>query len=248
MDAKFLVVVLVFLLITAHVCHSQSSQQPSDAGRGSPQTDSKERPSQKKRMFGMMPSYGVVDEGVYPPPLVPSRKFKLALQYLDPYTFGFVAVEAGVGQAFNSPKEYGQGAEGYGKRYGANLADGLMNSIFVLGVYPSLLRQDPRYYRRGQGPSFNRTGYALSRIIVTRQDSGRKAFNFSEVLGNLTSGSISTAYYPESQRNFSGVARRAGVQVGFDAGFDLLKEFYPDIQRKFFSKKRKTTTGDTAGH
>src|SRR5437870_3913066 len=146
MDVKLPLAVFLSLLITAHICCSQDGQQPPDAGKGSAQTGpSKEQPPQKKRMLGMMPHYGVVDEGVHPPALASGQKFKLALQYLDPYTFGFVAVAAGLGQAFNSPKEYGQGADGYGKRYGANLADGLTNSIFVLGVYPSLLHQDPRY-------------------------------------------------------------------------------------------------------
>jgi hypothetical protein len=190
-------------------------------------------------MFGIMPNYGLVDEGLHPPPLAPGQKFKLALQYLHPYTFAFVAAEAGVGQASNNPKEYGQVAEGYAKRYGADFADGLTNTVFVMGVYPSLLHQDPRYYRRGQGGSFNRAGYALSRVLVTRQDSGRKFFNFSELLGNLTSASISIAYYPDSQRTFSHLVQRAGVQIGFDAGFDLLKEFYPELQRKVLAKKHK---------
>ena len=98
-----------------------------------------------------------------------------------------MAGEAGVNQARNSPSEYGQGAEGYGKRYGAGFADGLTAGIFITGLYPSLLRQDPRYYRLGDGGFSHRVGYAVSRILVTRQDSGRKAFNFSEVLGSFSS-------------------------------------------------------------
>ena len=136
-------------------------------------------------MFGIMPAYGLVEAGMQPPPLTSGQKFKLAVQYLNPYTFLFVAAEAGVNQARNSPSEYGQGAEGYGKRYGAGFADGLTDGIFVTGVYPSLLRQDPRYYRLGDGGFSHRVGYAVSRILVTRQDSGRKAFNFSEVSGQF---------------------------------------------------------------
>lgn len=161
------------------------------------------------------------------------------MQYLDPYTFGLIAAEAGVGQALNTPRGYGQGAGGYFQRYGADFADGLTNSVFNTGVYPSLLRQDPRFYRRGDGPLFHRARYALSRVLITRRDSGRQAINLSEIMGSLTSGAISTAYYPRDQRDFSHVAERAGVQLGVDAGVDLVREFYPDIMRRIFHRKPK---------
>jgi len=132
-------------------------------------------------MFGIVPAYGLVDAGMNPPTLTSGQKFRLAVQYLNPYTFVFVAGEAGVNQARNSPSEYGQGAEGYGKRYGAGFADGLTAAVFITGLYPSLLRQDPRYYRLGDGGLSHRMGYAVSRVLVTRQDSGRKAFNVSEM-------------------------------------------------------------------
>lgn len=189
-------------------------------------------------MFGLMPAYGLVDAGTQPPPLTSGQKFKLWGQYINPYTFVFVAAEAGVNQARNHPSDYGQGAEGYGKRYGAGFADGLTDGLFVTGVYPSLLHQDPRYYRLGDGGFARRTWYAASRILVTRQDSGRKAFNVSELLGSFTSSAIGVTYYPKSERNFSDVAERAGIQFAFDAGFNLLKEFYPDIRRKLFGGKR----------
>jgi len=190
-------------------------------------------------MFGIVPTYGLVEPGMQPPPLTSGQKFKLAVQYLNPYTFAFVAAEAGVNQARNSPKEYGQGAEGFGKRYGAGFADGLTAGVFVTGVYPSLLRQDPRYYRLGEGHFSHRMGYALTRILVTRQDSGRKVFNFSEILGSFSSSALAVTYYPKSQRDFSDVAERAGIQFAFDAGFNVLKEFYPDIERKLLGRKRR---------
>ena len=190
-------------------------------------------------MFGVMPRYAVVDPGAQVQPLSTGQKFGLVLQNFNPYTFTFVAAEAGFNQGINSPKEYGQGAEGYGKRYGAELANTWTGSFFGLGLYPSLLHQDPRYYRRGEGSLSQRVGYAISRVLVTRQDSGRKAFNFSEVLGNLTSGALASAYYPESERDAGDVFQRGGVQVGFDAGFNLLKEFYPGYPSEVFRKKKK---------
>ncbi len=237
---------IVAFLPMPHLCSAQASELSNSAASSAPQTAASAEQSsgpehaKKKRMFGMMPQYAVVEPGsAQPSALSAKQKFKLVMQNLDPYTFTFVAVEAGINQASNRPKEFGQGAEGYGKRYGANLADTWTGSLFVLGLYPSLLHQDPRYYRRGEGSFSHRAGYAISRVVITRQDSGGKSFNFSEVLGNLTSGSLAAAYYPESQRDASDVFQRGGIQVGFDAGFNLLKEFYPDIERKFFRKKKR---------
>jgi hypothetical protein len=237
---------LTMIVTGAPICHAQDAAPPpapdkdhAHPSQAQKRADSSTQPSGQGRMFGIMPAYGIVEVGMQPPPLTSGQKFKLAVQYLNPYTFAFVAAEAGVNQARNSPREYGQGAEGYGKRYGAGFADGLTDGIFVTGVYPSLLRQDPRYYRLGDGGFSHRTGYAVSRILVTRQDSGRKAFNFSEILGSFSSAALAVTYYPKSQRDFPDVAERAGVQFAFDAGFNVLKEFYPEIERKFFRKKRK---------
>jgi len=212
---------------------------PEKKNRQSKRDDSSTQPQGTERMFGFMPAYGLIEAGLKPPPLTSGQKFKLAVQYLNPYTFLFVAAEAGVNQARNDPSEYAQGAEGYGKRYGAGFADGLTDGIFVTGVYPSLLHQDPRYYRLGDGGFSHRFGYSATRILVTRQDSGRRAFNISEILGAFTSSAIGVTYYPKSQRDFSDVAERAGIQFGFDAGFNVLKEFYPDIRRKFFGKHKR---------
>jgi hypothetical protein len=247
----FALVMAVFLILTmrvtsAQVCSSQDAPPPSTTDKAAAAqnqtqkpTDSAAQPSGQGRMFGLLPAYGMVEAWRQPPPLSSGQKFKLAVQYLNPYTVAFVAVEAGINQARNHPEEYGQGAEGFEKRYGAGFADGLSDGIFVTGVYPSLLRQDPRYYRLSDGGFTHRAGYAVTRILVTRQDSGRKAFNFSEVLGSFSSAALAVTYYPKSERDFSDVAERAGVQFAFDAGFNLLKEFYPEIERKLFGRKRK---------
>jgi hypothetical protein len=227
--------------VSVPVCRSQDAPlppAPSATDQGQKRAASVQ-PSNQERVFGILPGYGMVEPGIQPPPLTSGQKFKLAAQYLNPYTFLFVAVEAGVNQARNHPEGYGQGAEGFGKRYGAGLADGLSDGLFVTSVYPSLFHQDPRYYRLNDGGFSHRTGYAITRILVTRQDSGRKAFNFSEVLGSFSSAALAVTYYPKEERDFSDVAERAGVQFAFDAGFNVLKEFYPEIERKIFRRKRK---------
>ena len=236
-------IAILMVAASAQICRAQDAPPPAgtdknsaDQKRAQKPVDSSTQPSGHGRMFGIMPSYGIVAVGMHPPPLTSGQKFKLAVQYINPYTFVFVAAEAGINQARNSPSDFGQGAEGYGKRYGAGLADGLTDGLFTTGLYPSLLHQDPRYYRLGDGGFVHRTWYAVSRILVTRQDSGRAAFNASEVLGSFSSSALGVTYYPKSQRDFSDVAERAGVQFAFDAGFRFLKEFYPDIQRKLSRK------------
>jgi hypothetical protein len=223
---------LAGLLASAVVCAAQNSAS-ADQRQAPPPAQEGE-----KRIFGM-PTYGTVEGIGMVAPLPPAQKFRLALTYIDPYTFGFVALRAGIEQATDSKHDYGQGAQGYAKRYGADFADGMSNAIFVTGVFPSLLHQDPRYFRMGRGSFLQRTGYATSRVLITRQDSGRSFFNFSEVLGNAASSGLSTAYYPDDERTAGDFAVRAGIEFGFDAGFDVLKEFYPDIMRKIFKKKTR---------
>lgn len=184
------------------------------------------------RMFGVLPNFKTVnnpDDKITP--IGARDKFKLVLHYFDPFTFFSAGVQAGIEQASNGKKEYGQGSVGYAKRYGADFTDSFTNELFVVGVFPSLLHEDPRYFRLGQGSGLHRVGYALSRIVIGRSDSGAKRVNCSEFLGNFVSGSISQAYYPHSERGLGGVMTRMGVQVGFDSLFNILKEFYPDLRR-----------------
>ncbi len=188
-------------------------------------------------MFGVLPNFKTLnDPSVEVRSISAGQKFKLVGHYFDPFTFGYLTIQAGIEQATDAKPGYGQGLQGYGKRYGADFADGFTNELFVAGVFPTLLHQDPRYIRKGQGGGWARTGYALSRILVTRNDSGRHGFNFSEVLGNLSSGAISTLYYPKEDRDISGVFSRMSFQIGYDAMFNVLKEFYPDLSRKLFKK------------
>ena len=116
---------------------------------------------------------------------------------------------------------------------GADFADGFTNELFVIGVFPTLLHQDPRYYRLGRGNAWKRTGYALSRILIGHGNSGNAEFNGSEFLGNFVSGALSMTYYPQSERTVGGVFTRMSVEIGYDSLFNILKEFYPYLKRKF---------------
>jgi len=190
-----------------------------------------------RRMFKVLPNYKTVNDPSQPvTPIGAKQKFGLVLHYFDPFTYAFTGVQASIQQATNAQEGYGQGIAGYYKRYGADFTDALTNELFTVGVFPTLLREDPRYFRKGTGRGAGRTFYAISRVFVARRDSGRASYNFSEILGNLSSGALSNLYYPASERRAADIFSRTAFQMGYDAMFNVLKEFYPDLKRKFRHK------------
>jgi len=190
------------------------------------------------RLFYTLPNFLTV-ETKNVPPLTTGQKFKVvtrgSFDYIQIPWYGFLA---GVSQAQNSEPGYGQGAEGYGKRFGAYFADGTIESYMTGAVLPSLLREDPRYFQSGKGGFWHRTGYAIGRIFVTRTDSGGEQFNFSEILGSAMSAGISTySYHPKGDRTVPNTASVWGTQVGYDTMTLVVKEFWPDIRRKLSKEK-----------
>ncbi len=172
------------------------------------------------------------------PPLKTSEKFKLfARTSFDPVTIVIAAAQAGVSQADGQFKQYGQGAEGYGKRFGAAYGDQVSSGFFRTFLYPTIFKQDPRYFRLGHGGFAHRFGYSLVQTVVCHTDRGGRAFNISNVLGAFTSGGLSNVYYPSDDRGFALTMSSSGLAVAYAAGGDLLSEFWPDIRRKVFKRK-----------
>ena len=137
-------------------------------------------------MFGVLPNFKTVNDPNQPVTSIgPSEKFQLVLHYFDPFTFAITSIQAGIEQDTNAKASYGQGTLGYAKRFGADFTDAFTNELFVVGVYPSLLHEDPRYFRLGHGSGWHRTGYALSRILIARTDSGRASLQLLGVSGQL---------------------------------------------------------------
>jgi len=181
-------------------------------------------------MFYVMPNYLTVDGQSRVPPVSWKEKFAMAARgSFDPYEFTIVGIVSGIRQAENSDPEYGQGMKGYATRYGAAFADQVDGNVMVGGVYPTILKIDPRYYRLGRGPFIHRFGYAISRIFVARRDSGTSMFNIPEFAGNATAIAISNVYYPADDRTAVANFNNWGVQMGLDAFGNELKEFWPDI-------------------
>lgn len=229
--SQFWVLSAVVLCVSAAIAQSTAPDQASSGGSK----------TQNQRVLGVsIPNYLTVDgRDTKVTPLSSAGKFALAgKSFFNPYTFLETSAQAGLEQAINVHEGYGQGAEGYGKRYGADIANAFTGEIFGVGVYPSLLHTDPRYYRMMQGNVFRRGTYAISRVFVTRTDSGRPVFNASEMLASATSGGIATAYYPDNERNAGDFASRMGIQVGFDAAFNVVKEFWPDVRDHLFNRHK----------
>src|SRR5262249_22633452 len=203
---------------------------------------SQEKPAiQSGRILKIFPAYGVVDSSTEPvPPLTPHDKFVLSLHgAADPYNLLVAGTNAGIEQAADIFPGYGQGADGYGKRFGASLADQASNSLFKNFIFPVLLREDPRYFREGQGTFRGRFGYAISRVVVTRRDSGARRINFSRLFGSLAASGIANGYYPESDRGAGATFTRVGIAFGTDAALNVISEFGPDFARKMLPKKSR---------
>jgi len=193
----------------------------------------------KDRLFFALPNFLTLEDAGSVPPLTTAEKYKvLTRSSFDYVKFFWYGALAGIGQAANNQSGYGQGAAGYGKRYGAAFADGTIEDYMTGAILPSLFHQDPRYFQLGKGGFWHRTGYAVSRIVITRGDSGHNQFNFSEVLGSGAASSIGTyCYYPRSDRTAANVMSVWGTQLGIDAFVTVLKEFWPDIRRKLHGPK-----------
>lgn len=172
-------------------------------------------------------------------PMSPGDKFKLfAVNTVSPFNFVATAAWAGIEQANNTYPSWGQGGEGFGKRYGAVFASTASSNFFGTFMYPSMLRQDPRYFRKLKGGFGSRLGYALSRIVVTRTDHGGSAPNASLWLGAGSSAALGNLYYPENEQDAGAVLGRMGINIATTAGFNVAREFWPDVSRKLFHTKQ----------
>jgi len=141
------------------------------------------------------------------------------------------AAFAGESQLTNSNRAFGQGLAGYGRYFGTSLADFVIGDYMTDAIYPVLLHQDPRYFQRGTGSVGSRLVYAVSWEFITRGDNGQRQFNYSEWLGNATAVAISNSYYVDNRDAKDNIVKLTS-QIGVDAASNILKEFWPDIQRK----------------
>jgi hypothetical protein len=181
---------------------------------------------EKQRVLGVIPNFYVT----YLPNAVPlssRQKFELAWKTtVDPVNFGITGVIAGVQQAQNDFSGYGQGAQGFAKRYGASYADFVAGTFVGSAVLPSLLKQDPRYFYKGTGSKRSRILYALANAVICKGDNGHWQANYSSILGSLAAGGISNLYYPAKNRDGAELTfENALIGIGASAAANLLQEF-----------------------
>jgi hypothetical protein len=193
-----------------------------------------------KHIFGVIPNYRTADGSLPYRSISVRQKFTIAAKdSFDWPVYLTSAAFAGLYQLDNQNPTFGQGMKGYGRRFAAAYGDQVIGNMMTEGVIPSLLHEDPRYFRRGRGGTWSRVSYALTRVLVTRTDSGGARLNFSELIGNSSAVAISNAYYSRDTRNAADAAEKLGVQVATDAFANVLKEFWPDIKSKLFRKRER---------
>jgi len=231
----------------------QSKTAPPVPGSSTPQ--GKVAGTSNDRLFYALPNFLSLENAGQVPPLTSGQKFKVVARgSFDYVLYPWYGSLAGISQAENSEPGFGQGAAGYGKRFASAFADGTIENFITGAVLPSLLHQDPRFFQSGKGTFMRRSGYAVSRIFITRTDSGGSQFNYSEVVGSALSAAISTnTYHPKStiintasgprfygsDRTLKNTASVWGSQVGYDTVTIIVKEFWPDIHRKLSHKPNK---------
>jgi len=183
------------------------------------------RDEEKQRVLGFIPNFYVS----YIPnaaPLNTRQKFELAWKStLDPVTFGITGAVAGIQQANNQFSGYGQGAQGYAKRYGASYADVVTNTFIAGAILPSLLKQDPRYFYKGTGSKRSRVFYAIANSVICKGDNGHWQANYSAIIGGLAAGGISNLYYPANDRGAGLTFENEAIGIAGTAAANLLQEF-----------------------
>jgi hypothetical protein len=195
---------------------------------------------QPKRIMGVMPNFRSVSAGQ----VVPEETFREKLvtstednfDYTSLFFAGWIAADSFVTKA---TPEFHQGAAGFARYYWHSVADQSIENYFVELIVPTITHEDSRYYAMGKGGGgfWKRTGYSLSRVLVTRTDSGKETFNYSEITGSAAAASVSNFYYPTKEQTVGNGLRNWGLDITYDSVTFMFHEFWPDISNSVFGKR-----------
>lgn len=188
---------------------------------------------QPQRIMGWIPNYRAVSVGAKPPPPSFKEKFWIGTQNTFDYSaFIFNAVDSEVPYVSKSYPEFGNGMVGYGRYYWHGFVDKGIGNYMTDTIVPTLTRQDSRYYAMGTGHWYLRALYAYTRVLITPNDAGKNTFNYSEVVGKGAAAGLGDLYYPSRYRTWTKTGQRWLVQIAIrDGGFDVFREFWPDIAK-----------------
>jgi hypothetical protein len=212
---------------------SPQAAQPAN----SDQSDDHPKVKFTKRILGIIPNFQAVSVDTYLPPLSVKQKFWISTQNSFDYSaFISVGIQAGVEEATNTYPEFRQGAAGYGRYFWHTFTDQAVGNYVVGAIFPSITHEDSRFYILNRGGFWHRATYAFSRVVITRKDDGGKTFNYSEVVGNAAVAAISPLYYPSQERNWNEYGERWVTSIVMDGVFNLLQEFWPDINHKILRR------------
>jgi hypothetical protein len=221
---------------------SPATTEPKNAEPKKPSpepTKSADDQESHRRVLGLAPMFGVVNDASKARPLSVGGKWKLFYrQTYDPFQFLTTGLSSAINQAEDEFPEYGQGMKGYAKRYRAGFADHSLGAFFGNFALPSLLHDDPRYFRKGSGPVVNRLLYAARSAVIARHDDGTSHPNYSNVFGNLIGCAFGNLYYPKSGRGVGHTIDRGLEMTASGAIGGIFQEFWPDIQKKVFKKHK----------
>jgi hypothetical protein len=213
----------------------QTTPTPPQKATDNPDAVSANGTQQTKRVLGIVPNFSSVSADTILPPQTAKQKLTLAARNSFDYSSFLVAgIQAGISMNGNSYPEFHQGVEGYAKYYWHTLADTADENFMVGGLGPILFHQDNRFYTLGHGGFRKRTWYAVTRVLVTRQDDGSKMFNFSEVVGSGAAAGLSTVYYPKQYQTWTKVGQKWLTSDLIDCFNFFWKEYWPDVNKKVF--------------
>jgi hypothetical protein len=233
-------IILLASACSASLSFAQSFEVVSESVSGAPasvsvapQPPPPSPPFESKRILGLIPNNRTWPSLTDYKPLTTKEKFAIAKEdSFDRGTLMLAALFAADGQMTNANRSFGQGMKGYAQYFGASYGDLVIGNYMSEAIYPTLFHQDPRYFRRGVGSTWSRLGYSIGQTFWTHTDSDRTQFNYSEILGNSTAVAVSNLYYQDN-RSVGNSTTKLGMQIGVDMASNVLKEFWPDLSRKF---------------
>jgi len=230
------------LLFFAGLAVGQSSSDAASdhapaAPTETPAADNPAATGPDKRIFGVLPNYRTAEGSVPFQPITTSYKFTIAMKdSFDWPVYPISGAFALLYQMEDSNPSFGQGMKGYARRFATSYADQAVGNLMTEALMPTLFHEDPRYFRLGEGTRWHRTFYALTRVMISKTDTGKWSFNYAEWVGNSMAVAISNTYYPDS-RDFDDNVVKLSMQVATDAFSNVLKEFWPDIKNKLHRHK-----------